>query len=101
MVERHRRRMGRRSISGQKNNEALVPYFLSRLPEYGSALLIHSNRGGAHGGRRGGTSSAFGVGADSAITGGASAGRRSVASNSRATSPGRRTHAAGQGVGER
>ncbi len=39
---------GRRSISGQKNNEALVPYFLSRLPEYGSALLIHSNLPPAH-----------------------------------------------------
>ncbi len=39
---------GRRSISGQKNNEALVPYFLSRLPEYGSALMIHSNMPPAH-----------------------------------------------------
>lgn len=39
---------GRRSISGQKNNEALVPYFLSRLPAYGSALMIHSNLPPAH-----------------------------------------------------
>ncbi|MFN3256289.1 MAG: type IV secretory system conjugative DNA transfer family protein [Ilumatobacter sp.] len=39
---------GRRSISGQKNNEAMVPYFLARLPEYGSALLIHSNMPPAH-----------------------------------------------------
>lgn len=39
---------GRRSISGQNNNEALVPYFLSRLPEYGSALMIHSNLPPAH-----------------------------------------------------
>ncbi len=39
---------GRRSISGQKNNEALVPYFLARLPEYGTALTIHSNLPPAH-----------------------------------------------------
>ena len=39
---------GRRSISGQSNNEAMVPYFLARLPEYGSALLIHSNMPPAH-----------------------------------------------------
>ena len=39
---------GRRSISGQSNNEALVPYFLSRLPKYGSALMIHSNTPPAH-----------------------------------------------------
>jgi len=39
---------GRRSVSGQKNNEALVPYFLTRLPDYGSALLIHSNTPPAH-----------------------------------------------------
>ena len=39
---------GRRSISGQSNNEALVPYFLSRLPKYGSALMIHSNLPPAH-----------------------------------------------------
>ncbi len=39
---------GRQSISGQKNSEALVPYFLSRLPEYGSALMIHSNVPPAH-----------------------------------------------------
>ncbi len=29
---------GRRSISGQQNREPLVPYFLARLPKYGSAL---------------------------------------------------------------
>ncbi|WP_420451741.1 type IV secretory system conjugative DNA transfer family protein [Ilumatobacter sp.] len=39
---------GRRSVSGQSNNEALVPYFLSRLPKYGSALMIHSNTPPAH-----------------------------------------------------
>jgi type IV secretion system protein VirD4 len=39
---------GRRSISGQSNSEALVPYFLSRLPRYGSALMIHSNTPPAH-----------------------------------------------------
>lgn len=39
---------GRRSISGQQNREPLVPYFLSRLPRYGSALLIHSNIPPAH-----------------------------------------------------
>ncbi|MEM1333868.1 MAG: TraM recognition domain-containing protein, partial [Actinomycetota bacterium] len=39
---------GRRSVSGQSNVEALVPYFLSRLPLYGSALMIHSNTPPAH-----------------------------------------------------
>lgn len=39
---------GRRSISGQANREPLVPYFLTRLPRYGSALLIHSNIPPAH-----------------------------------------------------
>lgn len=39
---------GRRSVSGQSNAEALVPYFLSRLPRYGSALMIHSNTPPAH-----------------------------------------------------
>ena len=39
---------GRRSISGQQNREPLVPYFLARLPKYGSALLIHSNLPPAH-----------------------------------------------------
>lgn len=39
---------GRRSVSGQTNAEALVPYFLSRLPRYGSALMIHSNTPPAH-----------------------------------------------------
>ena len=39
---------GRRSISGQQNREPLVPYFLARLPRYGSALLIHSNLPPAH-----------------------------------------------------
>jgi type IV secretion system protein VirD4 len=39
---------GRRSVSGQANAEALVPYFLSRLPRYGSALMIHSNLPPAH-----------------------------------------------------
>ena len=39
---------GRRSVSGQSNSEALVPYFLSRLPKYGSALMIHSNTPPAH-----------------------------------------------------
>jgi len=39
---------GRRSISGQTNREPLVPYFLTRLPKYGSALLIHSNIAPAH-----------------------------------------------------
>jgi type IV secretion system protein VirD4 len=34
---------GRRSISGQVSRESLVPYFLARLPEFGSALMIHSN----------------------------------------------------------
>jgi type IV secretory pathway TraG/TraD family ATPase VirD4 len=34
---------GRRSISGQDNREALVPYFLARLPTFGQALIIHSN----------------------------------------------------------
>ncbi|MGE0309683.1 MAG: type IV secretory system conjugative DNA transfer family protein, partial [Acidimicrobiia bacterium] len=34
---------GRRSISGQDNREALVPYFLGRLPRFGQALMIHSN----------------------------------------------------------
>ncbi len=38
----------RRSVSGQPNSEALVPYFLSRLPKYGSALMIHSNTPPAH-----------------------------------------------------
>jgi type IV secretory pathway TraG/TraD family ATPase VirD4 len=33
----------RRSISGQDNREALVPYFLARLPRFGQALMIHSN----------------------------------------------------------
>ena len=39
---------GRRSISGQSNREPLVPCFLTRLPKYGSALLIHSNIPPAH-----------------------------------------------------
>jgi type IV secretion system protein VirD4 len=34
---------GRRSISGQASREALVPYFLARLPRFGQALMIHSN----------------------------------------------------------
>jgi len=34
---------GRRSISGQDNREALVPYFLARLPDFGKSLMIHSN----------------------------------------------------------
>jgi type IV secretion system protein VirD4 len=34
---------GRRSISGQDNREALVPYFLGRLPRFGQSLMIHSN----------------------------------------------------------
>ncbi len=38
----------RRSLSGQPHTEALVPYFLSRLPAYGSALMIHSNTPPAH-----------------------------------------------------
>ncbi len=38
----------RRSISGQDSQEPLVPYFLTRLPKYGSALLIHSNLPPAH-----------------------------------------------------
>jgi type IV secretion system protein VirD4 len=33
----------RRSISGQGQREPLVPYFLSRLPRFGQALMIHSN----------------------------------------------------------
>lgn len=39
---------GRRSVSGQPNTEALVPYFLARLPRYGTALMIHSNTPPAH-----------------------------------------------------
>jgi type IV secretion system protein VirD4 len=38
----------KRSISGQESREPLVPYFLTRLPTYGSALLIHSNLPPAH-----------------------------------------------------
>lgn len=34
---------GRRSISGQDNREALVPYFLGRLPRFGQSLMVHSN----------------------------------------------------------
>ncbi|MBA3288598.1 MAG: type IV secretory system conjugative DNA transfer family protein [Acidimicrobiia bacterium] len=33
----------RRSISGSDSREALVPYFLARLPEFGQSLMIHSN----------------------------------------------------------
>ena len=34
---------GRRSVSGQQSREALVPYFLARLPKFGQSLMIHSN----------------------------------------------------------
>ena len=44
---------GRRSISGSDQREALVPYFLARLPKFGQALMIHSNTPPAQvGGRR-------------------------------------------------
>lgn len=33
----------RRSVSGQESRESLVPYFLARLPDFGQALMIHSN----------------------------------------------------------
>ena len=34
---------GHRSISGQDGRDALVPYFLARLPRLGQALMIHFN----------------------------------------------------------
>ena len=39
---------GRRSVSGSDQRDPLVPYFLGRLPEFGTALLIHSNTPPAH-----------------------------------------------------
>lgn len=33
----------RRSVSGQEQRDALVPYFLARLPNFGRALMVHSN----------------------------------------------------------
>lgn len=33
----------RRSVSGQEQRDALVPYFLARLPDFGRALMVHSN----------------------------------------------------------